>query len=198
MRDVEIKRRGNSLKIGVDNSYITVNPRVGNNLGHLICWHGRYNLGDKHNFIDRKFFEEYVNDKDNEVYCILKVYLYDHSGLALSTTPFNDKFDSRQVGYIYCTKQDLKDLKFPQDDYEKVETELKNEITTYNDYLNNDIDYYYYEITDEDDNLVDKMTGFVNDNKIKMFKEMQQFADSQYHYLFNELIRIEKKRESCL
>ena len=39
---------------------------------------------------------------------------------------------------------------------------------------------------------------FVNDNKIKMFKEMQQFADSQYHYLFNELIRIEKKRESCL
>ena len=198
MRDVEIKRRGNSLKIGVDNSYITVNPRVGNNLGHLICWHGRYNLGDKHNFIDRKFFEEYVNDKDNEVYCILKVYLYDHSGLALSTTPFNDKFDSRQVGYIYCTKQDLKDLEFPQDDYEKVETELKNEITTYNDYLNNDIDYYYYEITDEDDNLVDKMTGFVNDNKIKMFKEMQQFADSQYHYLFNELIRIEKKRESCL
>ena len=198
MRDVEIKRRGNSLKIGVDNSYITVNPRVGNNLGHLICWHGRYNLGDKHNFIDRKFFEEYVNDKDNEVYCILKVYLYDHSGLALSTTPFNDKFDSRQVGYIYCTKQDLKDLGFPQDDYEKVETELKNEITTYNDYLNNDIDYYYYEITDEDDNLVDKMTGFVNDNKIKMFKEMQQFADSQYHYLFNELIRIEKKRESCL
>ena len=198
MRDVEIKRRGNSLKIGVDNSYITVNPRVGNNLGHLICWHGRYNLGDKHNFIDRKFFEEYVNDKDNEVYCILKVYLYDHSGLALSTTPFNDKFDSRQVGYIYCTKQDLKDLKFPQDDYEKVETELKNEITTYNDYLNNDIDYYYYEITDEDDNLVDKMTGFVNDNKIKMFKEMQQFADSQYHYLFNELIRIEKKREICL
>ncbi len=198
MRDVEIKRRGNSLKIGVDNSYITVNPRVGNNLGHLICWHGRYNLGDKHNFIDRKFFEAYVSDKDNEVYCILKVYLYDHSGLALSTTPFNDQFDSRQVGYIYCTKQDLKDLEFPQDDYEKVETELKNEITTYNDYLNNDIDYYYYEITDEDDNLVDKMTGFVNDNKIKMFKEMQQFADSQYHYLFNELIRIEKKRESCL
>ena len=128
----------------------------------------------------------------------MKVYLYDQSGLALSTTPFNDKFDSRQVGYIYCTKQDLKDLEFPQDDYEKVETELKNEITTYNDYLNNDIDYYYYEITDEDDNLVDKMTGFVNDNKIKMFKEMQQFADSQYHYLFNELIRIEKKRESCL
>lgn len=198
MRDVEIKRRGNSLKIGVDNSYITVNPRVGNNLGHLICWHGRYNLGDKHNFIDRKFFEAYVSDKDNEVYCILKVYLYDHSGLALSTTPFNDQFDSRQVGYIYCTKQDLKDLEFPQDDYEKVETELKNEITTYNDYLNNDIDYYYYEITDEDDNLVDKMTGFVNDNKIKMFKEMQQFADSQYHYLFNELIRIEKKRENCL
>ena len=198
MRDVEIKRRGNSLKIGVDNSYITVNPRVGNNLGHLICWHGRYNLGDKHNFIDRKFFEEYVSDKDNEVYCILKVYLYDHSGLALSTTPFNDKFDSRQVGYIYCTKQDLKDLGFPQDDYKMVETELKNEITTYNDYLNNDIDYYYYEITDEDDNLVDKMTGFVNDNKIKMLKEMQQFADSQYHYLFNELIRIEKKRENCL
>ena len=82
--------------------------------------------------------------------------------MALSTTPFNDKFDSRQVGYIYCTKQDLKDLGFPQDDYEKVETELKNEITTYNDYLNNDTDYYYYEITDEDEisDYISNVTGF--------------------------------------
>lgn len=31
----------------------------------------------------------------------LPVYLYDHSGLALSDTPFGDRWDSGQLGYIY-------------------------------------------------------------------------------------------------
>ena len=31
----------------------------------------------------------------------LPVYLYDHSGLALSDTPFGDPWDSGQLGYIY-------------------------------------------------------------------------------------------------
>ena len=86
------------------------------------------------------------------------------------------------------------------DDYDKVEQTLKNELVDYNDYINEAHEYYAYEITDEDDNIVDNMTGFSisNNNNITMLKEMQKCADDKFHYLFNELIRIEKKRESCL
>lgn len=198
MSKYEIKKKGITLKIDVDSSYTHVNPRIGENVGRLICWHGKYKLGDEHHFVDPTYFKEYVEDKDNEVYCILDVYLYDHSGLALSTTPFNDEFDSGQVGYIYCTVQDLKDFGLPLDDKEKVITELKNEIVEYNNYLSDADEYYDYKITDEDDYVVDYMTGFVNDNKIKMFKEMQQCASEKYQYLFRELIRRELKQESCL
>lgn len=37
-----------------------------------------------------------------------KVYLYDHSGLALSTEPFSCRFDSGQLGYIYEKRSDIR------------------------------------------------------------------------------------------
>ena len=38
----------------------------------------------------------------------LPVYLYDHSGLALSDTPFGDRWDSGQLGYIYESRADIR------------------------------------------------------------------------------------------
>ena len=38
----------------------------------------------------------------------LPVYLYDHSGLALSDTPFGDRWDSGQLGYIYETRSNIR------------------------------------------------------------------------------------------
>ena len=200
MRDVVIKRRGNSLKVKLDNSYQVTDPREDDNLGHVICWHRRYSLGDSNEFYRPCDFQAFAEVNKDNMYCILNVYMYDHTGIALSTEPFNDRFDSGQVGYIYCTKQDVLNHGYSFDDYDKVEQTLKNELVDYNDYINEAHEYYAYEITDEDDNIVDNMTGFSisNNNNITMLKEMQKCADDKFHYLFNELIRIEKKRESCL
>ena len=35
----------------------------------------------------------------------LPIYLYDHSGIAINTTGFSCRWDSGQVGLIYCTKE---------------------------------------------------------------------------------------------
>ena len=102
MRDVEIKRRGNSLKVKLDNSYQVTDPREDDNLGHLICWHRRYSLGDSNEFYRPCDFQAFAEVNKDNMYCILNVYMYDHTGIALSTEPFNDRFDSGQVGYIYC------------------------------------------------------------------------------------------------
>ena len=38
---------------------------------------------------------------------LLPLYLYDHSGITMSTKPFSCRWDSGHVGWIYCTKERL-------------------------------------------------------------------------------------------
>lgn len=75
-------------------------------LGTFSCPHRRYNLSSKDNVFD-DFGEllEYVKNKD---VISLPIYLYDHSGIALSTSPFACKWDSGQVGYVHVTKQKVR------------------------------------------------------------------------------------------
>jgi len=55
------------LKIWYDDC--AENPRERDNLGTMVCWHRRYNLGDPHNYRDKDEFlfallEEVVGDTD--------------------------------------------------------------------------------------------------------------------------------------
>lgn len=39
--------------------------------------------------------------------CVIRpLYMYDHSGVTVSTTPFNDRWDSGQVGFVFYVKED--------------------------------------------------------------------------------------------
>ena len=49
--------------------------------------------------------EEGITIKD---IIVLPVYLYDHSGISLSTAPFSCSWDSGQVGYIYELKSNIR------------------------------------------------------------------------------------------
>ena len=101
--------------------------------GHLICWHRRYRLGDEHAYETpwdclRNLCGRYVRDDDalddmsiDELKAVLArqtdivimpVYLYDHSGLSMSTGSFlgrapHAEWDSGQVGYIYADHDDI-------------------------------------------------------------------------------------------
>ena len=82
-------------------------PREWDNLGTMVCFHRRYNLGDKHDFTPETI-SAYVKRTD---VVALPVFMYDHSGLSLSTGreyPFDDRWDSMQVGFIYCTLEKAK------------------------------------------------------------------------------------------
>ena len=87
--DISIKKDGISLKLAQDYSY-NPNPREDDNLGHLICWHRRYSLGDSNEFYRPCDFQAFAEVNKDNMYCILNVYMYDHTGIALSTEPFND------------------------------------------------------------------------------------------------------------
>lgn len=127
-------------------------PREDDNLGTMVCFHNRYKLGDEHNYRsgDYSGWTEMKKDiiKRENVGVILPLYLYDHSGITMSTNDFNDKWDSGCVGFIFVSKQKMlkeyggkictKQLK------ERVKTYLEGEVETYDQYLRGDV--YGFEI----------------------------------------------------
>lgn len=147
--------RGYEIEIRQDED--CESPRDWDNLGTMVCFHNRYDLGDKHNMT-----VEEAKDmmKHNNVFS-LPLYLYDHSGLTINTTGFSCPWDSGQVGFIYVTKEQVrkeysvkrisKQLKTHVLDY------LRGEVETYDKYLRGDV--YGYSIDKEYD-LGDSCWGF--------------------------------------
>ncbi|KNZ70286.1 hypothetical protein Tfer_0846 [Thermincola ferriacetica] len=142
----EYKKGHKILRIVYDDN--PENPRDWDNLGTMVCFHRRYNLGDPHNYrepddflfdlleqtvgdtdkaerfvkkisdsINRELYRSYGAYKkavDDEIidiirkkFIILPLYLLDHSGITISTSPFSCPWDSGQVGWIYVSKDDV-------------------------------------------------------------------------------------------
>ena len=82
-------------------------------IGTMVCFHKRYNLGDKTGLSGGDFsgwgeLEAFLA-KDRGAVVILPVYMYDHSGITIQTTPFSCPWDSGQIGFIYATEEAAKD-----------------------------------------------------------------------------------------
>ena len=118
-------------------------PREWDNLGTMVCWHRRYNLGDEQiesrdewlaGVIDELYdndggeeWDEFIEqveygveeavEKAWELFyekaIVMNLYLYDHSGITISTTPFACHWDSGKVGYIYVLKSRVFDETSP-------------------------------------------------------------------------------------
>lgn len=129
----------------------TFSPRDWDNLATIVCFHNRYDIGDKHDFKSPDELQDFL--KSNEVY-YLPIYAYIHGGITISTTPFHCPFDSGQLGYIYITKKRVNDEGI-RDPY-KV---LKQEVETYNDYLVGNC--YGYSIYDKNGEFVTGCGGFI-------------------------------------
>jgi len=142
-------------------------PREDDNLGTMVCFHRRYNLGDskEHHGFDTSdvydFNEFWKSNKKNII--ILPLYLYDHSGITMNTTGFSCPWDSGKVGWIFITKEKARKefswVRITKKRLEKIEGYLKGEVETYDQYLTGDV--YGYRITDTDtEEEVDSCWGF--------------------------------------
>ena len=60
----------------------------------------RYDFG--HETASHEELQALADDPNN---ICLPVYMYDHSGITIRTSPFSCPWDSGQVGVMYCTKQ---------------------------------------------------------------------------------------------
>lgn len=148
-------------------------PRTSmDNLGTMVCFHGRYDLGDKHNYRHKDYAG--WNDmkkaiiKNENAGVILPLYLYDHSSISMNTTGFQCPWDSGQVGFVFISKEKMlkeyggkictKQLK------ERVKSYLEGEVETYDQFLTGDV--HGYEIwklgkkSGKEKKMIDSCWGF--------------------------------------
>lgn len=134
------------LEIELDEN--PMNPRTEwDNIGTMICFHNRYNLGDKLKFgyksSDYTSWEELKEqiEKDYNVLAIKPLYLYDHSGITISTKPFGCQWDSGQVGWILIDKARLEYITGDADGFNETNLEefIDSEVKTYDQYLTGEV-----------------------------------------------------------
>lgn len=161
------------------------------NFGTMVCWHGRYNLGDEQpkenaysyklslacakdprlgerieriedkaagdlysiDYNSREFEErrqqcahdcrlaiDKVLDKH---YVMLTLFLYDHSGITMRTSPFSCPWDSGPVGFIYASYETIRKefgvKRVTKAVRENAERLLRSEVETYDQYLTGDV-----------------------------------------------------------
>ena len=167
-------KEGNKYTLEVMQDEYPDDPRSWSNLCTMICWHRRYKLGDNHSFespdefmqhlyldvIGKHWCDDHESDNWQDIYkelqktdlvLIKQINLYDHSGITISTSsgyPYNDRWDSCCVGFIYVTKKTIfkecgsiteENWKDMADKY------LEGEVETYDQYLRGDV--YGYALT---------------------------------------------------
>jgi hypothetical protein len=146
----------NNRELRLKQEECPLNPRTDwDNLGNMICFHSRYNLGD---------YEKAKNYEPNDYYKLLKrkdviaipLYLYDHSGITMNTTGFSCRWDSGQVGFIYVTNKEIREWfsvkRVSKQLKDKVRSYLIQEVETYDQYITGQV-YYFSIVKKETCNL---------------------------------------------
>jgi hypothetical protein len=142
------------------------NPRAWDQLGTMACIHRRYTLGDEHKLTveEVQSIEETGKYGEESVIC-LPLYLYDHSGLTISTKPFSCPWDSGKVGIIFVTHKKIKDSfkwsRITKARIEQIKQYLVNEVKEYDSFLTGAV--YGYTLFDGKGEIVDSCGGHYGD-----------------------------------
>lgn len=137
-------------KIEIDYDDYPENPREWENLGMFVTYSSKYSYGDNVNqgriFDSRDELEECIHGIKDVL--LLAIYVYDHSGVSVSTNVPTCGWDSSCIGYIYASPDMIEKWGTNADYAEKI---LIAEIEEYNQYLNGEVYKYTIEgpYTDE-------------------------------------------------
>lgn len=151
---------GNVVTLAYDED--AESPREWDNLGTIVYHHSRYELGDER--IDDRIGSVDVADRyyfgsSGES---LYVYLLDHSGLYLSTSPSPayGGWDTSLVGIIGVTREKI--IAEYGDDSpesrERARSVLRGEIATFNQYINGEV--YCWTLEDSEGTIIDSVGGY--------------------------------------
>jgi len=140
MSEIAEEYTHNNLDIKIFYDSDPESPREWDNVGTMICSHRNYTLGDEQFHADDyegwDDLKQYLI-KERKAVIVLPLGLYDHSGITMYVGDTHDRWDGGQVGFIYCTQEDI-DREWNGDD-EQAEKYLRGEVSTYDQYLTGDV-----------------------------------------------------------
>lgn len=169
--------RGHHIRIYYDSD--PESPRDWDNLGTFYTAHRNYKPEEdfnKHFECSEVFASEGVFCKSFlKKYIALPLYLYDHSGLAISSGPFLCKWDSCLIGMVATSIEKVKREYgwkiLSRARRKRIEQCLQQEIVTYNEYLHGEV--YGYQITpiDNEEYIIESCWGFYGDDGLSFIRE---------------------------
>ena len=162
--------KNGNIRLEIIQDETPINPRstewTDGNIVKMICFHSKYDLGDKHDYDFHNYsgWDEMEADiiRNEKPLVIQPLFLIDHSGISISTAPFGCPWDSGQIGFAIITKEMIRktfNVKhvLKKKWYDKSVEMLKGEVETYDQYLTGDV--YGYKLY-EDDEETDSCWGF--------------------------------------
>lgn len=205
-----IEYRGYTIKIVYDND--TEGPRVWDNVG-VIYSNCRGYDPDGHTLSELLENPDYQDEDGNfdqskfdEDHIWLKVYAYIHGGITIRCTPFSCQWDSGLFGYIVAKKEEAMKIcgfkTWGEEEAKNVESVLRGEIETLNDYYTGSV---YGYIIEEDGAQMDSCWGFYGDGGLEQIKsDCRYYVDDQIKKARRDRIKYlrkrirEKGRQLCL
>jgi len=163
---------GKTVKIYQDGD--CESPRAWDNLSQMICFHGKYSLGDDDHDYNNDDYNNWDEMRDaieatERPIVLLPLYLYDHSGITMSTEPFGCRWDSGQVGFIFINHAKLdaygltvKDEETWENFLERLTLSIKEDVKIYDQYISGEV--YSFVIEDNNGDVIDSCGGFYGDS----------------------------------
>lgn len=161
-------------RIDIEQDFDPESPREWDNLGTMICSHGRYTLGDEQfNPDDYEGWADLEKSlyNDRKAGIVLPLWLYDHSGINMyipgdGMYRQHEAWDAGQVGFIYVTQEDL-EKEYGVIGCEELEFArkcLQGEVQTYSQYLEGDV--WCVTAYDKDGEIADSMCGLYGQDAV--------------------------------
>lgn len=161
-----------------------INPRTEfDHLGTILHWHPNYNLGER---VEMSMVEQIMEQAERDGWLWLPIYMYDHSGVTIQTTPFRCPWDSGQVGIICCTVAQANAHWQGAGNWtlDQVMECFRAEIDEFDKYLRGEV---YGFIVEWNGETLDSCWGFIGDEE-DVWAEAKASAD-YHHGLLRSLLR---------
>jgi len=179
---VKVYQLREDKELRILNDHYPESPRQWDNVTKMLCFHKSYRIGDEHDYksTDYKGWQGFKKqlEKDFDIAVIKPVYAYEHGNITVSTSPYDCRFDSGQVGWIFVTKQKIRECygikNVTKKHIQKAEINIDLDMETYDQYLTGDI--YGFEVVEKKtcetcghtkEEIIDSCWGFYGEDVIK-------------------------------
>lgn len=177
------------VKVKVFQDTDPASPREYDNVGVMACWHRRYNLGDVQ---PKESPEEWLRENAPEGSIVLPLFLYDHSGITMSTSSArfsafdHEGWDWGQVGVIVATPKKIREnflvKRITKKIRERAESVLRAEVAEYDAFLTGDV--WGFTVEDDKGEIQDSCWGFLGPEGV--LDAMKEHVEDQYHSALEE------------